>query len=93
MIEYRITIDDPDTYTAPFTVRTMWTTQPNYYVYEYSCHEGNFAVGGGLAGERALERQAAELKAQGLPVPQRAAGSIYGRPAEGAEVFNINRGE
>jgi hypothetical protein len=93
MIEYRVTIDDPDTYTAPFTVRTMWTTQPNYYVYEYSCHEGNFAVGGGLAGERALERQAAELEAQGLPVPQRAAGSIYGRPAEGAEVFNINRGE
>ncbi len=25
MIEYRITINDPETYTAPFTVRTMWT--------------------------------------------------------------------
>jgi hypothetical protein len=93
MIEYRITVDDPDTYTAPFTVRTMWTTQPNYYVYEYSCHEGNFAVSGGLAGERALDREAAEAQAKGLPVPKRAGGSIYGRPAEGAEVFNINRGE
>ena len=65
MIEYRITINDPDTYTAPFTVRTMWTTQPNYYAYEYSCHEGNFAVSGGLAGERAFERQVAEAIAAG----------------------------
>ena len=25
MIEYRVTVDDPATYTAPFTVRTIWT--------------------------------------------------------------------
>jgi hypothetical protein len=94
MIEYRITVEDPDTYTAPFTVRTMWTTQPDYYVYEYSCHEGNFAVSGGLAGERAFERQVAEAQAAGLPVPRRASGlEVYRGPAEGAEVFNINRGE
>jgi hypothetical protein len=94
MIEYRITVDDPDTYTAPFTVRTMWTTQPNYYVYEYSCHEGNFAVGGGLAGERAFEKQVEEAKAKGLPIPRRSNGQeVYRNPAEGAEVFNINRGE
>jgi hypothetical protein len=94
MIEYRITVIDPDTYTAPFTVRTMWTTQPNYYVYEYSCHEGNFAVGGGLAGERAFERQVAEAKAKGLPVPRRADGlEVYRGPEEGAEVFDINKGE
>jgi hypothetical protein len=93
MIEYRITINDPDTYTAPFTVRTMWTTQPGYYPYEYSCHEGNFAVGGGLAGERALDRQAEEAIAAGKPVPPRPRNSIYGDPEEGAQVFDINRGE
>jgi hypothetical protein len=93
MIEYRITINDPDTYTAPFTVRTMWTTQPNYVAYEYSCHEGNFAVGGGLAGERALDRQAAEAIAAGRPVPPRPRNSIYGDPEEGAQIFDINRGE
>jgi hypothetical protein len=65
MIEYRVTVEDPDTYTAPFTVRTMWTTQPDYYVYEYSCHEGNSAVGGGLSGERAYDRQVAEAIAAG----------------------------
>jgi hypothetical protein len=94
MIEYRITVKDPDTYTAPFTVRTLWTTQPNYYAYEYSCHEGNSAVRMGLRGERAYERQAAEAQAKGLAVPPRANGrNIYGAPAEDAEVFNINRGE
>jgi hypothetical protein len=93
MIEYRITINDPDTYTAPFTVRTVWTTQPNYYAYEYSCHEGNFAVGGGLAGERALDRQAAEAIAAGRTPPPRPRANIYGDPEEGAQVFDINRGE
>ncbi len=65
MIEYRITVDDPVTYTAPFTVRAIWTMQPGYEVYEYSCHEGNFAVGGGLAGERAYERDVEEAKREG----------------------------
>jgi hypothetical protein len=93
MIEYRITVEDPDTYPAPFTVRTMWTTQPNYYVYEYSCHEGNSAVAGGLSGERAYEREVAEAIAAGRPVPARSGSEIYRAPSEGAEVFNINRGE
>jgi hypothetical protein len=93
MIEYRITINDPETYTAPFTVRTMWTTQPNYYAYEYSCHEGNFAVSGGLAGERAFERQVAEAIAAGREPPKRSGGEIYRDPEEGAQVFDINAGE
>jgi hypothetical protein len=94
MIEYRITVDDSATYTAPFTVRAIWTTQPGYEVYEYSCHEGNFAVGGGLAGERAYERDVEEAKRNGLPLPRRATmAEIYGVPAEGAEVFDINQGE
>jgi hypothetical protein len=94
MLEYRITVEDPDTYTAPFTVRTMWTTQPGYYAYEYSCHEGNFAVGGGLAGERAFERQVAEAQAAGLPLPRRSTAlEVYRDPEEGAQVFDINQGE
>jgi hypothetical protein len=94
MIEYRITIDDPATYTAPFTVRTMWTTQPNNTVYEYSCHEGNYAVSGGLAGERAHERRVEEARAQGLPIPRRSTMvEVYSAPPEDAEVFDVNRGE
>ena len=94
MIEYRITVNDPLTYTAPFTLRAMWTVQPGYDVYEYSCHEGNFAVSGGLSGERAFEREVEEAKAKGLPIPRRASmAEIYGTPREGTEVFDINRGE
>jgi hypothetical protein len=93
MIEYRVTVNDPDTYVSPFTVRTMWTTQPNYYAYEYSCHEGNSAVQGGLSGERAYERQVAEAVAAGREPPKRSSGEIYRDPEEGAQVFDINRGE
>jgi hypothetical protein len=93
MIEYRITVDDPVTYTAPFTLRTVWTTQPGYEVYEYSCHEGNFAVNGGLAGERAYEREVEEAKRNGLPVPRRGSMDIYAPPSEQAEVFDVNRGQ
>jgi hypothetical protein len=95
MIEYRITIDDPVTYTAPFTVRAVWTTQTDYEeIYEYSCHEGNYAVGGGLAGERAYERDVEEAKAKGLPIPPRSTMvEVYSAPPEGAEVFNVNKGE
>jgi hypothetical protein len=94
MIEYRITIEDSMTYTAPFTLRAMWTVQPGYDVYEYSCHEGNFAVGGGLAGERAYERDVEEARRKGLPIPRRASmAEIYGATPEGAEVFDVNKGE
>lgn len=94
MIEYIATVNDPGAYTAPFTIRMMITQQPNYQTYEYSCHEGNGAVGHSLSGERAFERQVAEAIANGQPVPERGAGfNIYGAPQEGAEIININSGE
>jgi hypothetical protein len=94
MIEYVATVNDPVTYTAPFTFRLMITTQPNYETFEYSCHEGNGAVGHSLSGERAFEEEAAAAVAAGKKPPERAQGlAIYGRPAEGADVFDINAGE
>jgi hypothetical protein len=84
MVEYRYRIDDPDVYTAPFTIRMMLTTQPNYKVMEYSCHEGNTAVSEGLKGERAYERSVEEAKAKGLPIPIRHPRSmdVYGGTGE-----------
>ena len=90
MIEYIATIEDPVAYTAPFTVRLTITTQPDYQTYEYSCHEGNGAVGHSLSGERAYERQVEEAIAAGLPIPPRGGMNVYGPPEEGAEIFNIN---
>jgi hypothetical protein len=91
MIEYIATVDDPVTYEMPFTIRMMISQQPDYQVYEYSCHEGNGAVGHSLSGERAYERQLAEALAAGHPAPPRAnSGSIFGAPEEGAEIIDIN---
>jgi hypothetical protein len=89
MIEYRITYNDPISLEAPYTMRVMWTTQPDYYVWEYGCHEGNGAVGNSLSGERAWERQVAEAIARGEEPPGRD-GSVYGPPSEDAEIFEIN---
>jgi len=94
MIEYRVTVDDPLIFTQPFTYRIMFTTQPDYQVYEYSCHEGNGAVSHSLSGERAWERQVAEALARGEEPPPRSNGmSVYRGPSEDAEIFDINAGE
>jgi hypothetical protein len=96
MIEYRATIDDPGAYEAPWTIRLMITSRPGYDVLEYSCHEGNGAVSHALSGERAYERQVAEAKRKGLPIPARAVEHEQirnGVPTEGQHVFDINAGE
>jgi hypothetical protein len=96
MIEYRVTIEDPVTLTAPFTMRLMLTTQPGYIFLEYSCHEGNGAVPNSLSGERVYERQVAEAAAQGLPPPRRATNHNEIRNGQGVDLdqpFDINAGE
>jgi hypothetical protein len=87
MIDYRIRVDDPVTYTAPFTLRLTITSQPGYEMYEYSCHEGNGAVKYALSAEREYERKVAEAKAKGLPIPPRTMGmEVYtGQAVEGRE--------
>ncbi|MGE3177121.1 MAG: hypothetical protein AB7O32_06605, partial [Vicinamibacterales bacterium] len=56
-LDYRFTIEDPATFTAPWTVSAPMeaTSGP---LYEYACHEGNYAMHGILAGARAAERAA-----------------------------------
>ena len=96
MIDFEVTVNDPETFTKPWTFRMTITHQPNYEVYEYSCHEGNSAIRLPLSGERAYDRKVAEAKAKGLPVPKReeyAGLKAYAPPAKDAEVFNINEGE
>ena len=71
MIDYEIHVDDPATFTQPWTMRMTITSQPGYQIYEYSCHEGNNAMRNALSAERAYEKAAAEAKAKGLPPPER----------------------
>src|SRR5207249_3809660 len=49
---YQFTINDPASFEKPWTVEIPITKSP-VPMYEYACHEGNYAMGGGLAGARA----------------------------------------
>ena len=57
-ITWQATIEDPDVYTAPWTVEVPFTSRPDYIIYEYACHEGNHAVQGVMGAERVVERRA-----------------------------------
>ena len=74
---------------AAFTVRLTITTQPDYQLYEYACHEGNGAVKYALSGERAYEKSVAQAIAKGLPIPSRDTGNPYGPPAPGTPPVRI----
>lgn len=58
-LEQTVTMHDPNTWTEPWTVRLLLerTEDP---IFEYACHEGNYAMPGILGGARAEERAAAE---------------------------------
>ncbi|HTW66364.1 MAG TPA: hypothetical protein VME17_17195 [Bryobacteraceae bacterium] len=56
VIQYEFTVDDPTAFTKPWTARIPLrkTRGP---VYEYACHEGNYALTDILAGARAAEKK------------------------------------
>ena len=59
-IDYRFTIDDLQTFARPWTVlRPMTRVTDRVSIFEYACHEGNYAMEGILAGARAEEKAAA----------------------------------
>jgi hypothetical protein len=58
-IEYAVTIDDPTTWTRPWTVKQELRRQPeqaNRIYYEPRCHEGNYGLAGMHVNSRAEER-------------------------------------
>jgi hypothetical protein len=61
-IHYEVTIYDPKTYTAPWTVAFEITHEPGYQIFEYACHEGNYAMSNSLSAARAEEKAAAAQK-------------------------------
>jgi hypothetical protein len=54
-ILYKFTIDDPTTFTRPWSGDVPFN-RTNDLIYEYACHEGNYALSNILSGERARER-------------------------------------
>ena len=60
-ILYQFTVDDPTRYAKPWTAEYSFNATDGR-VYEYACHEGNYALVGVLAGAREQEKRAAEGK-------------------------------
>ena len=65
VIFYRFTVHDPLNFTAPWTGELSMIAMDEQ-IYEYACHEGNYALSNVLSGARAMEREAAAKK----PNPQ-----------------------
>ena len=68
-IDYRFTVEDPTTYTGPFTVSLPMTRRdtvgdPLNHLFEYACHEGNHGMMNLLSAGRADEEQALEAAAR-----------------------------
>ncbi len=60
-LRYEYTVDDPTTWTRPWTGQ-QFLTRIGTPIYEYACHEGNHGIVGILSGARAEERAAGDEK-------------------------------
>jgi hypothetical protein len=56
-VHYELTVEDPSAFSRPWTAAMNLTRDPRQLqVYEYACHEGNYAMTNILSGARASER-------------------------------------
>jgi len=55
-LKYRFRVEDPTAWTAPWGGEYAWQASSEH-VYEYACHEGNYAMGNILRGARLLESE------------------------------------
>ncbi|HEX5228464.1 MAG TPA: hypothetical protein VFW44_12170, partial [Bryobacteraceae bacterium] len=56
---YEFTVDDPTVFSKPWTAQ-LTVTKTKGPMFEYACHEGNYAMVDILAGARAAEKRAAK---------------------------------
>jgi hypothetical protein len=54
-LDYSVVVDDPRTWTRTWTVAFPLRREPDYRMFEYACHEGNYAIPNMLRVFRAAE--------------------------------------
>ena len=59
-LDWSVTLDDPHTWTRPWTYAMSLTHDESQPVFEYACHEGNIGLMAILSAERSAEAQAAQ---------------------------------
>ena len=64
LVRYEYTIDDPTTFTRPFTA-AIPMRKSEVPIFEYACHEGNYGLLNILRGARVAENAAARTANQG----------------------------
>lgn len=76
-LSYDVTINDPKTWTAPWTIHMPYHLDKSYVIYEYACHEGNYMMVDALTGARDREKKGLTTKVDrgtvGSPGPSPAA--------------------
>jgi hypothetical protein len=55
VLSYEATIDDPGTWTRPWTIAFPRKRDANYRLHEYACHEGNYSLANILSASRAAD--------------------------------------
>jgi hypothetical protein len=63
-VQYEMTVSDPKTYTAQWKVAFPITSEDGYQIFEYACHEGNYAMHNLLSAARAEDRADAAAAAK-----------------------------
>ena len=56
LIDFQFTIEDSTVYTQPWTAVRPMPRLDDYIIYEYACHEGNYAMTNILMSERSNGR-------------------------------------
>ena len=65
-LEWQVTVDDPSTWTAPWSFAMPLVMIDDERIMEYACHEGNRAMANMLSAARADERAVAEAAKKGI---------------------------
>jgi hypothetical protein len=58
-LSYDATIEDPGTWTRPWTMHVTYPLDPTYDLFEYACHEANYGMADILKGARMEEQRKA----------------------------------
>jgi hypothetical protein len=66
VLQYSVTIDDPKTYTRPWTIQLPLVSPQGFQILPYECHEGNGAIKYILAAERAEDKAIEEDLKKGI---------------------------
>ncbi len=73
-LSYDLRVDDPKTWTKSWALHMPYKLDPNYKIYEYACHEGNYMMRDALEGARKLEKEGKDTKVSsdngGAPLPK-----------------------